>query len=121
MTEQSDKRRYGAQEQVPQSFVAFGGKNHLLTQQNQLFTQLVFHLDAMKMHRNLQPLEYVFTEKQAVMPLHIEQLDRKDVGATVQFGARHHQRRRLFLLIPPFDSGRKGPQGGKRDIAQNTE
>src|SRR5579864_5626360 len=52
---------------------------------------------------------------------HVEQFDGENIGGALQFVARHAERGRLFLAVPPLNGGRQRLQSRKRTVAQNTK
>src|SRR5579864_4551857 len=56
-----------------------------------------------------------------MMLLHIEQFDREDVGRPLEFLARHAERRRLLLLVPPLRHRCQSLERLERADAQNAK
>ena len=77
-------------------------------QQRDFFPQLVLHLKAVQVRRNRQTLNNIFAEEHSMVLLHVDQLDCKHVDRALDLVAGHEQRRRLLLLIPPFDGRGQG-------------
>src|SRR5205823_12785820 len=56
----------------------------------------------MKVHRNRQALQCVIAEEHAMVLVHVEQFDSKDIGGASQLFESHDQRCGMFFLVPPF-------------------
>ena len=82
----------------------------MLAQQREFFPQLVFHLDAVQVRRNRQTLDHIFAKENAMVLLHIDQLNRKHVNRAFDLVPGHEQGRRLLLRIPPFHGRGKSLQ-----------
>ena len=75
----------------------------------------------MLVHGDLQRAQNFVAKEHAVVVLHIEKLDGEHVGGVFQFFLGHHQRRGMFLAMPPFHHRRDGGESGKRTLAQDAE
>jgi hypothetical protein len=74
--------------------------------------------------RNFEPGKEVLAEKDAMVPLHIEELDGENVGGAIQFFARKDQRRVISVVDPPFRGGVESFQlagSGTVDEAKNVQ
>ena len=60
------------------------GQEHVLAQQREFLPQFVLHLDAVQVRRNRQTLKNILTEENAVVLLHVDQLDRKHVESSAR-------------------------------------
>src|SRR5215469_8350813 len=93
----------------------------MLTKKEQLFPQLVFHLDAVQVRGNLKALQYILAKQNAVMLGHIQQLDCKDICRSLEFLARHAKGGWLPLVVPPLHHRCKRLQGCEGSVTQNAE
>src|SRR5215469_3172671 len=93
----------------------------MLTKKEQLFPQLVFHLDAVQVRGNLKALQYILAKQNAVMLSHVQQLDRKYIRRSLEFLARHAKGGWLPLAVPPLHHRCKRLQGCEGSVTQNAE
>ena len=75
----------------------------------------------MKIHRNLQIDQHVWSEETTVMLLHVQQFDGEDIGRPFDLVARHAQWRRLLVFVPPPGSGSKGFERREGSVFQNAK
>src|SRR5260370_16522255 len=76
-------------------------------------------LDAMLVHWYPHGLEDVLAVHYAVALKNVEQFNRKNVGRTLQFRARKHQRGRISLPGPPGEDRREGVERCRGKLAKN--
>src|SRR5437588_7281517 len=75
----------------------------------------------MKIHPNVQTLQHILPVEHTMMLLHVEQFDRKHVHRSQQFMARHAERRRLLLPVPPLRRRSQRLQGRERRVSKNAK
>ena len=108
----------GFGEDQAELFFVMRGKEKLLTQFQEHGAEFVLDLDAMEIGGNVNAGKDILAEKDAMVALHIEEFDGKDVGGGAQLVFREEKRRRFELLVgPPVDGGRDAIElgCGKRD------
>src|SRR5260370_17446699 len=88
-------------------------------QRPQLGAKVVLKLDAMLVHWYPHGLEDVLAVHYAVALKNVEQFNRKNVGRTLQFRARKHQRGRISLPGPPGEDRREGVERCRGKLAKN--
>jgi hypothetical protein len=73
----------------------------VLPQAQHIVPQLPFHLQAVKIHRNVERSNYIFAVQNSVSRFDVQQFDGENIGGMVQLVEGEEQRRGVSLLGPP--------------------
>ena len=73
----------------------------VLPQAQRIVAQLPFHLQAVKIHRNVERGNYIFAVKNLVSRFHVQQFDGENIRRMVKLVEGEEERRGVSLLGPP--------------------